>query len=84
MADSGATVRIGRAQNAEGGMVIAPYSPRATSGAPVSVPIEWDALDDRELKPDALTVRSVPACVDSSGDAFRAVLDRRQALPPLR
>ena len=84
MADRAATVRIGRAQNAEGGMVIAPYSPRAISGAPVSVPIEWDALEDRGLKPDALTVRSVPARVDTAGDPFRAVVDRRQALPSLR
>jgi bifunctional non-homologous end joining protein LigD len=65
MARGAATVRIGHAQNAEHGAVIAPYSPRAMPGAPVSVPIEWDALDDRGLKPDALTVRSAPERVDA-------------------
>jgi bifunctional non-homologous end joining protein LigD len=84
MARGAATVRIGHAQNAEHGAVIAPYSPRAMPGAPVSVPIEWDALDDRGLKPDALTVRSAPERVDASGDPFRAVQDRRQPLPRLR
>ncbi|HEX2307203.1 MAG TPA: DNA polymerase ligase N-terminal domain-containing protein [Jatrophihabitantaceae bacterium] len=84
MAKGAATVRIDHAQNAEGGAVIAPYSPRATPGAPVSAPVEWDALDDRGLKPDVLTVRSVPERADADGDPFRAIVDRRQALPALR
>jgi bifunctional non-homologous end joining protein LigD len=84
MAKGTATARIDHPQHAEGGAVIAPYSPRVAPGAPVSVPIEWNALDGRGPKPDALTVRSVPECVDADGDPFRAVLDHRQALPQLR
>jgi bifunctional non-homologous end joining protein LigD len=84
MAKGAATVRIDHTPNTAGGAVIAPYSPRAVPGAPVSVPIEWETLDHRGLKPDALTVRSVPERVDADGDPFRAVLDRRQALPQLR
>jgi bifunctional non-homologous end joining protein LigD len=84
MAKGAATVRIGHAHNTEGGTVIAPYSPHATPGAPVSVPVEWDALDDRGLKPEALTIRTVPGRVDAAGDPFRAVLDHRQPLPALR
>jgi bifunctional non-homologous end joining protein LigD len=83
VAKGAATVRISHAQNAPGGSVIAPYSPRVTPGATVSLPIEWDDLDDPALRPDAYTVRTAPALVGARGDAFRPIVGRRQSLPPL-
>ena len=38
---------------------VAPYSPRARAGAPVSTPIEWSELTPR-LDPLRFDVRSVP------------------------
>ena len=39
--------------------LVAPYSPRAEPGAPVSAPIDWDELDDPALRPDGFTIRTV-------------------------
>ena len=39
--------------------LVAPYSVRAAAGAPVSVPLEWDELDDPDLRPDGWTIRSI-------------------------
>jgi bifunctional non-homologous end joining protein LigD len=60
--------------------VLAPYSPLAAPGAPVSAPIGWDELDDPALTPDAFTIRTVP---DRRGDLFSAVLDPPRPLPAL-
>ncbi len=65
------------------GEVLAPYSPLAAPGAPVSTPIGWDELDDPALTPDAFTVHTVPDRLADRGDLFAAVLDAPRALPPL-
>jgi bifunctional non-homologous end joining protein LigD len=64
--------------------LVAPYSPRAAAGAPVSAPIAWDELDDPALRPDAFTIRNVLERVADMGDLFRPVLGPGQELPPLR
>jgi bifunctional non-homologous end joining protein LigD len=75
--------RLDYTQNAVNKTLVAPYSPRAAAGAPVSVPIEWDELDDPALRPDGYTLRTVPARLDERGDPFRTVLAGDQRLPPL-
>ena len=52
-------------------------------GAPVSVPITWDELDDPELRPDRWTIRDVGARLLEVGDLFAEVLTTPQVLPPL-
>jgi bifunctional non-homologous end joining protein LigD len=52
--------RLDYTQNVHNKTLVAPYSPRAAAGAPVSTPIEWDELDDPALRPDAFTIRTVP------------------------
>ena len=47
-------------QNAINKTLVAPYSVRAAPGAPVSVPLEWDELDDPELRPDRWTIALDP------------------------
>jgi bifunctional non-homologous end joining protein LigD len=49
----------------------------------VSAPIEWDELDDPELRPDAFTLRTVLDRIAAKGDLFRPVLDDAQQLPEL-
>ena len=46
-------------RNDRGATAIAPYSTRARAGAPVSVPIGWDELDD-DLTPNSFTVENMP------------------------
>jgi bifunctional non-homologous end joining protein LigD len=76
--------RLDYTQNVSNKTLVAPYSPRAAPGAPVSAPIEWDELDDPALRPDAFTIRTVPERVAEKGDLFRPVLGAGQQLPPLR
>ncbi len=46
-------------RNGRGATSVAPYSTRARSGAPVSVPLDWQELDER-VKPDVFTVENLP------------------------
>lgn len=81
--ERGGQARLDYTQNAVNKTLVAPYSPRAAAGAPVSAPITWDELDAPWLRPDAFTVRTVLDRVAERGDPFRAVLDDAQVLPRL-
>jgi bifunctional non-homologous end joining protein LigD len=83
VSDRGGKARLDYTQNVHNKTLVAPYSPRAAPGAPVSAPIEWDELDDPSLRPDAFTIRDFPARVAERGDPFRAVLTTPQVLPPI-
>lgn len=75
--------RLDYTQNAINKTLVAPYSARPAPGAPVSVPIAWDELDDPDLRPDRWTIRDVMARIRDRGDPFAGLLDERQTLPPL-
>ncbi|MGH2416791.1 MAG: hypothetical protein ACRDFY_00520 [Candidatus Limnocylindria bacterium] len=47
------------------------------------MPIEWDELEDPDLRPDRWTIRDVEARLAERGDPFASVLDDRQELPPI-
>ena len=81
--DRGGLARLDYTQNASNKTLVAPYSPRAAAGAPVSTPLEWDELDDLAPRPDAFTIRDIPARVARIGDPFRTVLPPGQVLPPI-
>ncbi|HEX5769777.1 MAG TPA: DNA polymerase ligase N-terminal domain-containing protein [Nocardioidaceae bacterium] len=79
----GGKARLDYTQNAVNKTLVAPYSPRARPGAPVSAPIAWEELDDPALRPDGFTVRTMPARVAERGDLFRGAVLEQQNLPPL-
>jgi bifunctional non-homologous end joining protein LigD len=79
----GGRARLDYTQNAINKTLVAPYSPRAAAGAPVSAPIEWEELDDPGLRPDGFTLRTVLDRVARTGDVFRPVLTHEQTLPRL-
>jgi bifunctional non-homologous end joining protein LigD len=56
---------------------------RPAAGAPVSVPLEWDELDDPDLRPDRWTIRTVLDRIDEVGDPFARLLGVEQVLPTL-
>ncbi|MDF8262783.1 non-homologous end-joining DNA ligase [Luteipulveratus flavus] len=83
------TERQGRArldftQNAVGKTLVAPYSPRPAPGAPVSMPIGWQELDDPTLRPDGWTIRTTAARLDEHGDLFSGALVHDQRLAEFR
>ncbi len=55
----------------------------AAPGAPVSVPITWDELDDPDLRPDRWTIATMPERLATVGDLFAPLLDIEQDLPRL-
>jgi bifunctional non-homologous end joining protein LigD len=75
--------RLDYTQNAINKTLVAPYSVRAGAGAPVSIPITWDELDDPDLRSDRWDVRSAPARVREQGDPMARMLTDAQRLPPL-
>ena len=82
-ADRGGRARLDYTQNARNKTLVAPFSPRAAAGAPVSVPIAWGELDDPDLAPDRWTVRSALDHLAAHGDPLRDLIGLDQRLPPL-
>ncbi|GAB2456827.1 DNA polymerase domain-containing protein [Jatrophihabitans fulvus] len=82
--DRAGLARLDYTQNAINKTLVAPYSPRAAAGAPVSAPVDWDELDDPTLWPDGFTIRTIGARIAEKGDLFDAVLRPSGPLPPLR
>jgi bifunctional non-homologous end joining protein LigD len=80
----GGLARLDYTQNAINKTLVAPFSPRPRAGAPVSVPIRWDELDDPELRPDRWTLRTVVERVRDVGDPLAPLVGRDQHLPPVR
>jgi bifunctional non-homologous end joining protein LigD len=78
--DRGGLARLDYTQNAINRTLVAPYSPRPAPGAPVSAPIDWDELDDRALRPDRFTIRTVLSRIAERGDLFADVLRGGQKL----
>ncbi len=79
----GGQARLDYTQNAVNKTLVAPYSPRAAAGGPVSMPITWDELDDPALRPDGFPLRTAPDRLRELGDLFAPVLQHDQALPDL-
>jgi bifunctional non-homologous end joining protein LigD len=75
--------RLDYTQNAINKTLVAPYSPRPAPGAPVSMPITWDELDDPELRPDRWTIRTALDRIAERGDPFAGVLADDQELPSI-
>ena len=80
----GGRARLDYTQNAINKTLVAPYSVRASAGAPVSMPITWDELDDPDLRSDRWTIRDA---LDRAGRGRRshgADAQRRATAPAAR
>lgn len=83
VAERGGKARLDYTQNAINKTLVAPFSPRPAPGAPVSVPIRWDELDDPDLRPDRWTIRTVADRLADQGDPLRPLIGLQQRLPDL-
>jgi bifunctional non-homologous end joining protein LigD len=75
--------RLDYTQNAINKTLVAPFSARPAAGAPVSVPISWDELQDPDLAPDRWTIRTVLDRLHAVGDPLAPLIGQEQDLPPL-
>ncbi len=82
-ASRGGKARLDYTQNTYIKTLVAPYSVRPADGAPVSAPIEWDELEDPELRSDRWTIRTIVDRVAEKGDLFAAAQTDAQELPAL-
>ena len=83
VAKRGGRVRLDYTQNAVNKTLVAPFSARPAPGAPVSVPITWDELDDPDLRPDRWTIRTVGQRLAQAGDPLAPLIGLAQRLPKL-
>ncbi len=70
-------------QNGYGKTIVAPYSPRAEDGGPVSTPLKWSEVDE-SLDVGSFTIATVPERVRRVGDLFAPALGSGVRLPRLR
>ncbi|HET7711322.1 MAG TPA: DNA ligase D [Thermoanaerobaculia bacterium] len=70
-------------QNGYGKTVVAPYSPRAIDGAPVSAPLKWEEIT-RKLDPLKFNLRTIPNRLAKIGDLFAPALAKGVKLPQLK
>jgi bifunctional non-homologous end joining protein LigD len=70
-------------RNAYAQHAVAPYAVRPRENAPVALPIHWDELSDRGLKPDRWTLRTAPERLESDGDAWHGMRRHAKSLPAL-
>jgi bifunctional non-homologous end joining protein LigD len=78
---TGKLITIDHAQNSIGRNTAAPYTIRARPGAPVSIPLSWDDVRKKKLRPDDFTIRNVAKRVARNGDLFAPVLGNGKPLP---
>ena len=75
--------RLDYTQNAINKTLVAPFSVRPAPGAPVSVPISWDELDDPDVRPDRWTIRTISERLADVGDPLAPLIGKQQVLPDL-
>jgi len=68
-------------QNAKGKTLVAPYSVRPYPGAPVSMPLRWEELDE-EFLPEQFTIATAFDRIEVVGDLFAPARMHRQDLHP--
>jgi bifunctional non-homologous end joining protein LigD len=70
-------------QNGYGKTVVAPYSPRAIDGAPVSAPLLWSEIS-KKLDPLKFNIRTMPNRLAKLGDLFEPATKKGVKLPVLK
>jgi len=81
--DRGGLARLDYTQNAINKTLVAPFSVRPAPGAPVSMTLTWDELDDPTLTSDRWTIRTALDRLAERGDPLADLIGRPQVLPSL-
>jgi bifunctional non-homologous end joining protein LigD len=78
-----APIFIDTRRNAYAQHAVAPYAVRARPRAPVAMPLRWDELSQRSLRPDGWDVPRAVDRVRAEGDPWRGMAHHARALPGL-
>ncbi|MBO8127598.1 MAG: DNA polymerase domain-containing protein [Peptococcaceae bacterium] len=70
-------------QNTRGKTMAFPYSVRPLPGAPVSMPLSWEEVNDASLRPGDFTIKTTLSRLHRVGDLYAGFFDRRYDLKPL-
>jgi bifunctional non-homologous end joining protein LigD len=73
IAKRGGRIYVDTTRNAYAQHAVAPYAVRAKPGAPVATPLRWEELDDRALKPNGWTIRTIGGRLESDGDPWQGI-----------
>lgn len=82
-AKRGGRARLDYTQNAINKTLVAPFSLRPAPGAPVSVPITWDELEDPNLRSDRWRIDEALERLAAKGDPLAPLIGLQQRLPSL-
>ena len=82
-ADRGDKIYVDVNRNAYAQHGVAPYTVRSKPKAPVAVPLRWEELSERSLKPDRWTVANVGERIDAEGDPWKGMARRARGLTTL-
>jgi bifunctional non-homologous end joining protein LigD len=81
-AKRGDRIYVDVARNGAAQTVVPPYATRPRAGAPVATPLRWEELEDRGLRPDEWTMRTVLGRLDElGGDPWADIAKAARALP---
>ncbi|HEX8741629.1 MAG TPA: non-homologous end-joining DNA ligase [Thermoleophilaceae bacterium] len=81
-AERGDRIYVDTGRNAYAQHAVAPYAVRAKPDAPVATPLRWEELEDRRLRPNAWTVRTIGERLESEGgDPWAGIAKRARPLP---
>jgi len=82
-ADRGTKIYVDVNRNNYAQHAVAPYAVRPRPKAPVAVPLAWDELSERSLRPDRWTVATIGDRLDAAGDPWKGMGRHARALPAL-
>ena len=78
--DRGSKIYVDVNRNNYAQHAVAPYAVRPKPKAPVAIPLEWDELADRSLKPDGWTVKNAGRRLEGR-DPWRGMARHARTLP---
>ncbi|HEX9342055.1 MAG TPA: non-homologous end-joining DNA ligase [Actinomycetota bacterium] len=84
LADREGRLLLDTARNKWAQMIAAPYAVRALPGAPVSLPLAWEELDEPGFDPRRHTLRSVPERLASTNDPWARMEAAAASIGPAR
>jgi bifunctional non-homologous end joining protein LigD len=73
-------VLIDYMRNSYGQLMVAPYSLRAKTGAPVAAPLDWEEVSNRKINPQTYTLKNIQKRLAKKGDPWAGQFDKPYSL----